>query len=122
MMRKKKIYALLCTLAYLIVFAHSVVPHDHHIHCIGEGAEAEAHHHHGLPHHGSCELLDFFTVSDALSDDEIAVCLGEILPSEPLELEIPSAPTPFFHHRVEAECLNDAPPLPCWGLRAPPVA
>lgn len=121
-MRKKKIFALFCTLVYMIVFAHSVIPHDHHHHCLGEQSEEAEHHATEHPHHGSCEMLDFFVVVDALSNDELVFCLGEILPSEPLELQIEDSSIPAECTHAQEALIYHTPPIACRALRAPPVA
>lgn len=121
-MGRKKLFAFFCTLVYMVVFAHSVIPHDHHHHCIGEQAEEAEHHASEHPHHGSCEMLDLFLVKDALTHDEIVFCLGEILPSEPLSLKVQDSEIPAESIEAEEALSYNAPPLIHSGLRAPPVA
>jgi len=57
---KKFIATLMCVLAFTLVFAHSVVPHEHH--CL---EQHESHIH----HFGNCEQLNTYILSDAAFND-----------------------------------------------------
>ena len=51
---------LACVLAYLVVFAHSAIAHEHHRMCLSGALTSESSETHHDPHYGSCETLNTF--------------------------------------------------------------
>lgn len=106
----RKILTLLCFLAFTVVFAHSVVPHEHHC-----SRPEESHIH----HFGNCEQLGTYL------HDEDSVCAA----AGPDLLFLPSGCTPetapedtgtgivFAYGEIR---LPDRPETGWIALRAPP--
>lgn len=115
-MKARRFTALLCAIAYAIVFSHCALPHDHHGH---EQQKAEHHHHH-FPHH-SIEQLSATYILSASQNEALQMLLPvcAILQEPPIIWEPQAESEPLFY--------ENAPPLPpdivlgARGLRAPPA-
>lgn len=129
-MASRRLISLFCALAYLVAFAHSVIPHEYHVHdslatCCHEEHHCdspECHHHHHLPHHSCSQFSPVYLLSDSADDDIIPLDLqpmiAVIVTLEVEEQEIPAFAA--FHDSSPAP--PPEPYLTCSGLRAPPAA
>lgn len=134
-MHSKRLISLLCLIAYLVAFAHSVVPHEYHVHsslalCLLEEYECNNHscdhhesqHHHHFPHH-SCDQFSTVYELSASQDDVQMPDMGLVVP---VLLPVPVTLSDEQADAVAAEMDDAPPPLPAHGsvtgFRAPPVA
>ncbi len=113
--RSRTLSAAFCALAFLVVFAHSVVPHEHHC---DEAVEQHIHH---FQH---CEELGTFIVKyDGSASSQSSPILQQALPacasSDALSVPEAGKPRPLDstdHFRIR---LRDC--LPHGALRGPPT-
>lgn len=134
-MHSKKLISLFCALAYLVAFAHTVIPHEYHVHsslaiCLLEENECndhssdhhESHHHHHLPHHSCDQFSSIYELTDCQDNVPMPDC-GIVVP-----VPLPEIMTLSDEADEAVACeMDDAPPpLPAHGsvagFRAPPVA
>lgn len=109
--------AIACILAYTLVFAHSVIPHDHHTHCGNDPVEAADQGNHS--HYGSCEELGTFLPED---DECVEVCVSsDVLPSFSVMPAVAEA-TLDTPAEMPREDLPLPPSVPYRALRAPPAS
>jgi len=127
--KSKRLISLLCALAYLVAFAHSVIPHEYHVHeslasCHFENScgHHDCHHHHHFPHHSCDQFSSTYLLSngedDVIIPADLLPMVAVILTLEVEEHEIPS----FLSFHDSSPAPPPEPYLSCSGLRAPPVA
>ena len=87
-MFRRKIMTLACVLAYLVVFAHSAIAHEHHRMCLSGALTSESSETHHDPHYGSCETLNTFLLDTDYANDLVVDCIPVFMPAASLS-EVP---------------------------------
>ncbi len=111
---RKTLSAAFCTLAFLIVFAHSVVPHEHHC-----NEQVEEHIHH-FQH---CEELGTFIIKyDSSASSQSGPILQQVLIAcaSSDALSAPEAGTPRPLDRTDHFRIRLRDCIPHGALRGPP--
>lgn len=106
-----------CVLAYILVFAHSAVPHDHHPGCGADPAETADRG--GHSHYGSCAELGTFLLGDDEFSFDGALCAATVPPffaMPRLSVSFTDAPA-----AESDEDIHLPPARPARALRAPPA-
>ena len=121
-MKHRKLTALFCVLAYLVVFAHSAIAHEHHLICHGGGEQTESESTHSF-HYGSCELLNTFLASEdgsltPLFFQLFSLCAAVVPEDSGFLYDRDCAQIVEFFYSVG---FTDPPLRGAKGLRAPPV-
>lgn len=75
---------LACVLAYLVVFAHSAIAHEHHRMCLSGALTSESSETHHDPHYGSCETLNTFLLDTDYANDLVVDCIPVFMPAASL--------------------------------------
>jgi len=121
-MNKRNFMTLACVLAYLVVFAHSAIAHEHHRICRGGAETAESDEQHDS-HYGSCETLNTFLLNSDDAEDFTVGSSVVFIPAAPLVVDGPSSVRVLESHGfIFLDSLWDTLVSGALSLRAPPSA
>ena len=111
-MGKKRLIAIICLVAFAMVFAHSIIPHCH----------CEHHEHAGhFQGPGNCELIDTYLISDSDDVPQLDFASIELIPAEAIVTGLLQENTRIiFDHRDKFPD-KSLPGHTGPGLRAPPA-
>lgn len=112
-----------CIVMYAVIMLHSIIPHDHHMHCHIHDVESEQCDHHEdaqYPHDGSCQMEQMYLLA---SDTDVLTLLLECPAAEQLTtiLLAEESPKQSFEHPSDI-FFDSAPPCDLTSRRGPPMA
>ena len=120
-MFRRKIMTLACVLAYLVVFAHSAIAHEHHRMCLSGARTSEIMETLDDPDLASCENLNTFLLDTDYANDLVVDCIPVFMPAASLSEVPPQSfsilPVQFLYLEIFREPLIPG----ANSLRAPPA-
>ncbi len=110
---RKTLSALFCILAFTVVFAHSVVPHEHHC------SEAVEQHIHHFQH---CEGLNTFVLKQDNPDRFQTGCIlqAALVRDDSDEIRLPQSSVRLLPDCRDRFRIRACPDIPPGALRGPP--